>query len=389
MINTKSYIQPVHILFMTLIGFVCPNFSDAQFAKPGYDEKLLFRGMTGVTIGATEQEITLGDYGTISQFSSPISIAVPVSQRILFTASNSGATTSRDSGGIKVQGLVDTRLSLSFVLPGDKVWLTAGASIPTGKTSLSSEQLDMSTYTSQAALGYGVPIFGQGVNGNFGIAYASSITRRLVFGVGSSYSYRGAYTPVNGGKEYDPGDEITANAGIDYTTYSKEARFSADITGAYYLQDTYNGEKIFQSGPRIMAFLAYYLKTGDYSHLMSVRIRYRLYNTFYHDSTTKEYSGSIQSEFRYSLTTQLNSWLTGNVVFEPRLYTGDQIEFGTGVVETGKALIVSIGPDFLFTVSDIIIPTLSFRYLAGNITIDGGKENVSGFEAGIGIKVSF
>jgi hypothetical protein len=389
MISTKIYIQPLHILCMIMTGFILTDVSSAQIDKQGYGDKLLFRGLTGVTIGAVQQQITLGDYGTISQLSSPVSVAVPLSNRILFTIANSGTVTQRDSADINVKGIADTRLSFSYVLPGDKVWLTAGLSAPTGKTSLSFHQLEMSTFTSQPALGYKVPVFGQGLNGNVGVAFASSITRRLVIGIGTSYSYRGKYSPSSGSKDYDPGDEVTGNIGLDYTTFSKAARFSADVTGAYYLQDTYDGTKIFQSGPRIMATLAYSVKTENYSHLFMARARYRFYNTFYQDSISHQYDGSIQSEFRYTITRQLNNWLTGSLAVEPRIYTGDQMELGAGVVETGKAFIVSVGPDFLFTVSETFIPTVSVRYLTGNITIDGGEHTVSGLEAGIGLKVSF
>ncbi|MEW5797741.1 MAG: hypothetical protein AB1728_01935 [Bacteroidota bacterium] len=364
------------------------NSSQAQIAKPGYDDKMLFRGATGVTTGAAYQSYSLSGFGTVLQQSAPISIAVPLSNRMLLAIANSAGMAKADTS--ELQGIADTRISLSYVLPGDKFWLAAGASIPTGQTKLSNAELETSTKISQAALGMKVPVFGQGFNGNVGIAYATAFTRRLVFGIGTSFSYKGSYEPIEAANiKYDAGDEFSANIGLDFITYSKEARFSFDISGTYFMEDQLDGKKIFQSGPRAIIVAVYSLKTGEYNHQLNSRIRYRQQNTSITDTTTTKFDAGLQAEGQYSLTYQLNDWLVGSGVIEVKYYTPDQFQLGGQLVESGNAEITSIGTDFAFLVSDIVSPTMNIRYSFGNITIDDTFYEINGFEVGIGLKVSF
>lgn len=363
----------------------------AQIATPGYDDKLLFKGATGITMGAVQQQWTIKDTGTFTQRSFPVSVSLPVSNRMLFSVMNSGAITS--SGSSTVQGMVDTRVTVSYVFPGDKFWFIGGANFPTGKTALSSAEIGLSKFISQSAFTYKVPTFGQGYGGNVGIAYATPFTRRLVFGIGTSFFYRGSFEPIkltssSSSLEYDPGDEFSMNIGIDYTTYAKTARISFDVTGTLFFDDKLSGEKIFRSGPRAMAFIVYSLRTEEYSHLVNGRIRYRMRNVFYSGGTSTEYEAAAHIEGQYSLSRPLYDWLLGTVSLEGKYYTADQVPFGTGIINTGNATIGAAGVDFLFLVSTVFSPTVTVRYGMGSTTIDDIQYDVGGFEAGIGLKIS-
>jgi hypothetical protein len=377
------------LLWTTIISIVIvfnPLF--AQIAKPGYDANLLFRGITGVTTGGVQQNYTLNGYGTLSQQSVPISIAVPISNRILLLATNAVGVSKADTS--KLQGITDTRISLSYVLPGEKIWMTAGVSIPTGKTKLTNSELETSSKISQTALGLRIPVFGQGFNGNAGFAYATAFTRRLVLGLGASYVFKGEYEPIEAlSLKYNPGDEISVNAGIDFITYSKAARLSLDVSGTYFFKDQLSGKKIFQSGARAMMFALYSLKLGELNHQLSARIRYRLQNTFITDSTSTTYAAGTQAEVQYALTKRLNEWLIGSAVGEIKYYTPDQLLISGRLVESGTARSISVGPDFLFALSETVSPTLSMRYVTGTITIDDVNYAFNGFEAGVGLKISF
>ncbi len=391
MIITSLICRTFHIGSVLFLGFlICFTHLRAQIAKPGYEDKLLFRGISGITVGGTQMQWELKGYKTISQQSAPLTIAVPLSNRVLLTAANYGAISASDT--TKVQGIADTRVSLSYVLPGDKFWLTAGASIPTGKTKLESDELTMMSIMSQNAFAYKVPVFGQGLNANLGGAYATPLTRRFVLGLGISYVYKGTYEPLAvGGTEYDPGDEISANVGFDYITYSKTSRVSFDLTASYFGEDELQAGTVFkfQSGARLMAFGVYALRTETVNHQLSGRLRYRLPNTTITDTASTKYDAGMQIEGQYSLTYPLNEWLTGVAVGELKYYTADQLPVADKVVETGKAQIISLGPDLLFHFTDTVLPILTVRYSTGGITIDDEEYDLTGFEIGLGLKVSF
>ncbi len=389
MINTSLKVRSLHIsgvIFILSILFF--DTASAQFEQPGND-KSMFQGASGVTMGVIHQQWTVQDSGTISQQSAPLTVSVPLGDRLLLSVSNSGVMTKFDT--TEVSSLVDTRLSLSYVLPGDKIWLTGGVSIPTGKTNLSASQLTVASFISQNAFAYHVPTFGQGFNGNLALVYAGTITRRMVLGIGASYYFKGKYEPIETVQkiEYDAGDEFSLNLGYDFITYSKVARISLDLTATYFLKDKITDNSgtrtIFQLGERVIGLLAYSLRTENLNHLAQLRVRYRLPSTSYSTDTT-EYNASTQIEGQYTLTYPVNDWLLGSAV--QTLVSGI-------VVETGKAQITSFGFDATFLFSQIIVPTFSFRYSTGEITLEdnnaAGKSkvhDVSGLLVGLGIRVS-
>lgn len=399
MINTSLMVRSLHI--SGIIFIICILFFDttyAQFDQPGND-KSMFRGVSGVTMGVIHQQWTLQDSGTISQQSAPLSVSVPLGDRFLLSVTNSGVMTKFDT--TEVSSLVDTRLSLSYVLPGDKIWLTGGVSIPTGKTNLNASQLTVASFISQTAFAYHVPTFGQGFNGNLALVYAGTITRRMVVGIGASYYFKGKYEPIEAVQkiEYDAGDELSVNLGYDFITYSKAARISLDLTATYFLKDKITDNSgtrtIFQLGQRVIGLLAYSLRTENLNHLAQLRVRYRLPSTSYSTDTT-EYNASTQFEGQYSLSYPVNEWLLGSAIVELKSYTPEQTLVSGIVVETGKAQITSFGFDATFLFSEIIVPTFSFRYSTGEITLEAnnaiGKSkvhDVSGLLVGLGIRVSF
>ncbi len=389
MINTTLELRSSHIstvvLLVTVLFF---HTALAQFEQPG-GSKSLFSGASGITFGGTQQQWTVQDSGTIVQQSAPVSISVPLANRFLLSVTNSGAITTFDTS--KVSSIADTRLSLSYVFPGEKIWLTGGVSLPTGMTHLTSSQLQLTSLISQTAFAYRVPTFGQGLSGNIAVVYAGTITRRMVVGLGASYYYKGKYEPVEASAkfEYDAGDEFSVNLGYDFISYTKIARLSFDLTATYFLEDKLNGKTVFRSGPRCVGLAAYSLKTGNLNHLLQVRVRYRLPNTFYNGAATTTYNKTIQMEGQYSLSYPLSQWLLGTAVGELKLFTADQIPVGGVPIETGKAQIGSAGADVTFLFSDIFYPTLNIRYALGNITLDNNKKDVRGIEAGLTIRIVF
>lgn len=386
--NTTFQQGNFHIWAVLVCGAMVWNTLVAQIANPGYTDKSLFRGAAGITTGAVQQSYTLNKYGTVAQQSAPLSIAVPLANRMLLTVASSAGMSKADTS--KLQGVADTRVSLSYALPGDKFWMTIGASLPTGKTKLTNSELETSIKISQTALGLRIPVFGQGLNINGGMAYASALTRRLVFGFGISYAYRGTYEPINTATiSYDPGDEVSANVGIDFITYSKAARLSIDLSAAYSFEDRLNGTKTFQAGPRAILLGVYSLKTGTFTHQLTARIRYRQQNTYITDSVTTTYDAGVQGEGQYSLTYQLNEWLVASAVGEVKYYTPDQLLISGQLAESGNAAIGAVGADFLFLVSDVVSPTLGVRYARGSITIDDINYELTGVEVNLGVRISF
>lgn len=359
-------------------------------------DRSIFRGAYSATIGGMQQQWVLTDkngneLGTILQRSAPVTISVPLANRLLLTVANSGVISEFDTASST--NIVDTRVSLSYVFPGEKLWLTGGASLPTGKTQLDQAELNMTSLLGQTAFGYKAPTFGQGYTGNISLVYAGSLTRRMVLGIGLSYFYKGPFSPLAGSaSEYDAGDEISLNTGFDYITYSKTARFSVDITATYFLQDRLSNsagtfEPVFESGPRVIANLIYSLRLESWNHMLLLRTRYRLQNNFI--SSNKRYDASTQVEGQYSVGTMLLNGVYASFIGEGKYYTPDQVPSGVTYIETGNAVIGAAGADFTLTTVGWMMPTLGVRYARGTATLLGVEYDASGLDASLSLRFSF
>ncbi|MFA6456901.1 MAG: hypothetical protein WCW40_08775 [Bacteroidota bacterium] len=391
MINTSFKLYNLHIsaaLVMLLILF----FETVSAQIEHGTDKSIFRGAAGITVGGMQQQWVLKDstgkkFGTLLQQSAPVAVSIPLANRLLLSVSNSGAISSFDTASST--NIVDTRVSMSYVFPGEKFWLTGGVSVPTGKTELDASELHLTTLLGQTALGYKVPMFGQGITGNVSLVYAGTLTRRMVLGVGLSYFYKGPFKPLKGSAvEYDAGDEISLNVGYDYITFGKSARFSIDVTSTYFFKDEVSGSgPVFESGPRTIATVIYNLKTESVNHAAMVRARYRLPNDFI--SSGKKYDASLQLEGQYSLGTQLGAKVYATLIGEGKYYTPDQIPSGITYIETGEAQIGAAGADVILLFWESVMPTLGARYALGSISIAGATYDVNGLEANVGLKISF
>ena len=386
--TVAKHISP-QLVLLALLWFSAPLLN-AQIKGPKYDERLLFQGMTGISVGGEQQSWKLESGEKVVQQSAPVTISLPLSNRILITITNSAGISRLDT--MKLQGIGDTRAGFSYVVPGDKVWVNGGVSAPTGVTKLTESQLRVATILSQTAFGYRMPVYGQGINGNLGFAYAYTPRRRLVVGFGASYLYKGEYQPSSiGGStdKYDPGDEVSVNAGLDYTTFSKSERFSADATVTNYFPDKVNGENFIQSGLRIMTIVIYSVKWGETSHMIQVRTRLRTQSQIFNAGTTQQFKSSQHYEFQYSASWSAASWFTLAGIAGGKIYTGDQIPIGLGIFETGKAQIVSAGADAGIALFPSFIVSLNAKYGTGSVVIDNIKNSATGLEFGGGARVQF
>lgn len=395
MINTSLKHHNLHISAAIVVLFALFFDTVSAQTEKGSDRSI-FRGAYSATIGGTQQQWVLTDkngneFGTVLQRSAPVTVSVPLANRLLMTVANSGVMSEYDTASSA--NIVDTRITLSYVFPGEKLWLTGSGSLPTGKTKLDQSELSMTSLLGQTAFAYKAPTFGQGYTGNISLVYAGSLTRRMVLGLGLSYFYKGPFSPLEGSAvEYDAGDEISLNTGFDYITYSKTARFSVDITATYFLKDRISNtsgafDPVFEAGPRVIANLIYSLKTETVNHMFLLRSRYRLQNNFI--SSSKRYDASTQVEGQYSLGTMLMNGIYASFIGEGKYYTPDQLPSGLTYVESGDAVIGSAGADFTLTTWGWLMPTAGVRFARGTATIAGTEYDVSGVDVSFSLRFSF
>ncbi|MEK7819110.1 MAG: hypothetical protein AAB255_04885 [Bacteroidota bacterium] len=391
----------VKILILTLLV----NFNlMSQIRGMKYDEKLLFQGMTGLTFGVNSQSWKINDFGNVSQQSIPISITFPFTNRILFALTNTPVVTKRSSTATeineakddKISTISDTRLSLSYILPGDKIWLNSSLNLPTGLTKLDVTQFEIARVVSQSGFGFRVPVFGQGTNGTFGVTNAYNPKRRLTIGFGASIGYKGKFNPyivkrdsIKTESTYDPGEDLSINFGADYTMQSKKSRISSDITVIETFADKINARKSFKSGRRTNLFLVYSYKNESISHFATFRGRIKSKNTIFIDTSQMQFSASNQIELQYTYRWSVTEKLSLSSFVDFKIHNGDQIPFGEVVFEIGRARVGSLGAEIGIIPFRRGTVAIGLKYNIGSVAIEENYYKANGIDLSLNSRILF
>lgn len=185
----------------------------------------------------------------ISENTFPIEVIYPIRENINLQLSHSPAVSH--SGQNTLSGLSDTWLRSSYSFLNKRALVSLGLGLPTGKTKLDSTELILSTYLSQNAFKFRLPVFGQGLTISLGAMYAHPISEKATLGLGVNYVYRGKYKYSKLQTDtYDPGEQIGANLGFDYLVLPN-LRSNIDLVFNYYTSDKLGNIKNFVSGPKI------------------------------------------------------------------------------------------------------------------------------------------
>lgn len=176
-------------------------------------------GNRSVGLGAAFEQITFADDGLrqynfggldssrvtqVRQFSMPISTAFAVTSawRVDLTALFASATVDyRDAGNAArtksatLSGISDIRVRATGTLINDLLVFTAGVNVPTGRTSLTTEEFGVLRIMASPSLGLGSTPVGAGASGTMGVVLARRVGPWAI-ALGGSYEHRGSYQPV-------------------------------------------------------------------------------------------------------------------------------------------------------------------------------------------------
>jgi hypothetical protein len=191
----------------------------------------------------------------ITEFTVPLYVAVPVTERFSLDVGTAWAHVQVESPGAAtstLSGLTDTQLRGNYTIGTDFIVLTAGINLPTGQTNAGPAEQAAATRIASDFLVFPINGFGTGAGGTGGIAVARPLGNWNL-GVGVAMRHSLAYDPfqdASGNKlHYQPGDEYRARVGLDHPfgtgritmglTYSKfgsdEANSFAYNTGDRYI----------------------------------------------------------------------------------------------------------------------------------------------------------
>lgn len=316
---------------------------------------------------------------TISQFAVSFNGLLPIKDNLELAYGINNASSSLDDGDsdYSLNGLGDLSLQLSQSLAEDRLLLSFGANVPTGKTELDlAEERRVLQVLSQDFLQMPVRQFGQGFGFNVIVGGAAPLGENARGGIGVSYKYNGSYDPYVGISDYDPGDAFNVNAGIDIGTDS--ARLSLEGIFATFTNDQLNGKDVFKQSSQLDMRVSG-LKAGE-SVTWSGVVRYLIRG----DNELLDAAGADLEAFQlYG-----NEFAAaGAAMFRmsPDFFAGPSVQY-RAIAESdaaGSSSVIGGGGAFSASPSPSIALNGGFTYYTGDA--DGGDFDLSGYTVTLGL----
>ena len=188
----------------------------------------------------------LGNETTISQSYLPVTGFVPLRDNLEATIFIANSSNSMEVAGFEntVSGLTDARIQVSQALSNDRILISGGVNLPTGKTKLDfADEWGVLELLSQDFLDFPVRRLGEGFGFNLLVGGATKVGDFRVGG-GAMYRFAGEYQPYEQSGDYNPGDVFSINGGGDLQKGSMT--WSANIVYTAYATDKLDGVKTFK-----------------------------------------------------------------------------------------------------------------------------------------------
>ena len=269
---------------------------------------------------------------TISEFSIPLFVVVPVTSRLSFDVGTSYASSrvEQTSGTSKVtseiSGLTDTQIRGNLVLGNDFVILTAGVNLPTGQAEVLVDQQVAASLIGSDFLAFPISNMGMGLGGTGGIAMARPVGNWSL-GLGLSMRRMAEYEPFStgsiGSKRYQPGNEYRGRIGLERPVGT--GRFMVGLTYSTFGNDELGGS-IYNTGDRYMSQLDFTTDVGPGRILVTGWNLFRTRGTLA-DSSFLDHENISNGALAYAIPVGSSMVLEPNVQGRTWLQPGAQTSY--------------------------------------------------------------
>ena len=192
---------------------------------------------------------------TISELAVPVFVSIPFGSQFTFDVGTSYARARSTSGSTKseINGLTDTQLRGNLTLGSDFVVLTAGLNLPTGRSSVTTDQQTAAGRIGSDFLAFPISNMGTGLAATAGIAIARPLGDWNI-GFGGAVRHSASYDPFDvpgqPALRFTPGDEYRARVGVDRGLLT--GRMSLGLTYSAFGSDDAGGS-VYNTGNRVIA----------------------------------------------------------------------------------------------------------------------------------------
>ncbi len=287
-----------------------------------------------------------------------------------------------DNAGADMTGLGDLRLQFSHSFSRDRLLLSAGLNLPTGKRELDADgERRIVEFLSRDYLSLPLRRYGEGFGFNLQAGGAAELGP-FKCGLSGVYDYCGSYTPYDGSGEYNPGDAFSLNATAGAT--SGRIAYTGDIGFSLFGTDALDGSDIYRQAPQFNARLTATLPGDRVGTTLGIRTIIRGRNKRYSltdgiiDSQLKKYGDEFDAFLRVTFALG-NSWNIGTMAGTRQILSSEE--------ELDKSSLLNFAVDLCGDLSGHLGLDLGFMYNTGSA--DGSAFDVSGFQASGGLRVSY
>lgn len=191
---------------------------------------------------------------TISELAVPVFVSIPFGSRFTFDVGTAYASAKVTTGSAtsQISGLTDTQLRGNLSLGTDFVVLTGGVNLPTGRASVTLDQLTAAGRIGNDFLAFPISNMGTGLAATGGIAIARPMGDWNI-GIGGAMRHSSTYDPFNVPGQsirFTPGDEYRARVGVDRPM--RAGRISLGLTYSAFGNDDAGGS-VYNTGNRLIA----------------------------------------------------------------------------------------------------------------------------------------
>lgn len=318
------------------------------------------------------------DLKTLSLLTLPFQAQANLSRQLTLAVSGAfanGRLERADGTTSTVSGLTDTQVRMTLGLGRDLVTITGIALLPTGKSKLTLDEVDVAGAIAADVFPFAISNWGSG--GGFGLSTAVAYPLGSGFAGGLSVGYVVAreFEPIQDNQfSYRPGNQLHVQAAID-RTFGSAGKVALQLSMQKFQDDQLDGANLYQAGDRWQA-------TGSYAFAAGAR------------SSGIAYVGYLRRQH-------------GTYIDENRIAPAQNLAFagiglrvpaGTGVLEPrvnirvlntdgdSKGYTTGIGASGDWTVGAVSLrPSALARF--GSVTVNAGqKSGFTGFDLGMGLR---
>ena len=191
---------------------------------------------------------------TISELAVPVFVSMPFGSSFTFDVGTSYTRARVTSGSTvsEINGLTDTQLRGNLTLGSDFVVITGGVNLPTGRSSVTLDEITAAGRIGSDFLAFPISNMGTGLAATGGIAIARPLGDWNL-GFGGSVRHSSTFDPFNVPGQtlrFTPGDEYRARIGVDRGV--SNGRLALGLTYSAFGNDDAGGS-VYNTGSRVIA----------------------------------------------------------------------------------------------------------------------------------------